>query len=359
MAAVSGRVSWFGGAGDPSDSGHTALGGTTAEPGIAIYNHKTLGGYWRVKAPNGRTAVLKQTDIGPAPWTGRKIDVTYSALGKFGFNEKNFPTDSHFQAEYLGQKPPKEATAKAPTLPGVPTPNQLQVTPDSGSNLDQPGYEEARKATIVGRLLASEKGASQNPLLTTGLLPTKEPDPAEYQKTPSTPLPVPGTPSEGTQGGRLPKAHPQDAPKLAAIIAEADHIDSAHVPYLWGGGHGARVLPGTKVTPLDCSGAVSAALGINPKVSGEFESWGAPGKGGRLTIYANSHHVLMEVDGKFWGTSASNPGGGAGWIKPGVITPEYLKQFRARHPSTEQAVAMHPKGSVVRTGSGPVFVPGR
>ena len=89
---INGKASWFGGPHDPSDSGHTASGGTTAEPGIAIYNPGTLGGYWRVHLPNGRTAVLKQTDIGPAPWTGKKVDFTYSALKALGYTEKDFPT---------------------------------------------------------------------------------------------------------------------------------------------------------------------------------------------------------------------------------------------------------------------------
>ena len=100
---VDGKVSWFGGPNDPSDSGHTASGGTTATPGIAVYDRATLGGYWRVTAPNGRTKIVRQTDIGPAPWTGRKIDFTYSALGMFGYSEKNFPTDAIGHAVYLGK----------------------------------------------------------------------------------------------------------------------------------------------------------------------------------------------------------------------------------------------------------------
>lgn len=132
--------------------------------------------------------------------------------------------------------------------------------------------------------------------------------------------------------GPLPVASPQAQGKLAGIVATANRIGNAHVPYLWGGGHAGKMLPGSKVTPLDCSGAVSAALGINPKVSGEFESWGAPGKGRNVTIWANAEHVLMEVNGRFWGTSHSNPGGGAGWIKPGVISKSYLRNFTPRHP---------------------------
>lgn len=117
---------------------------------------------------------------------------------------------------------------------------------------------------------------------------------------------------------------------VASVKAEADHIDQAKVPYAWGGGHGKAQSAGSKVTPLDCSGAVSRVLGVNPRVSGQFEKWGKPGRGA-VTVYANARHVLMEIDGHFWGTSKSNPGGGAGWIPRGQISPAYLRQFKARH----------------------------
>lgn len=213
MAAIAGKVSWFGGPSDSTDSGHTANGETTKTPGIAVYNHGTLGGYWRVKAPNGKTAVLKQTDIGPAPWTGRKIDVTYSALNKFGFNEHDFPTDSHFEAEYLGRKPPKEVVQTptqrtATSLPG------LKAAPAALSNsetLDKPAFEAATKKSILGKLLSSEKGSSENPLLATGLLTTKAPDPAEYQLPgkAEAQTPVSKTPVEPQVGTHLGKALPQ------------------------------------------------------------------------------------------------------------------------------------------------------
>lgn len=200
---LAGKVSWFGGPADSTDSGHTANGETTKTPGIAVYNHGTLNGYWRVKAPNGKTAVLKQTDIGPAPWTGRKIDVTYSALGKFGFNEHDFPTDSHFEAEYLGRKPPKEvaqATTRPAKLPG------LAAQPET---LDKPAYEEAQKKAILGKLLSSEKGSSENPLFKTGLVTTKAPNPAEYQLPGRPEAPIAKTPVEPSTGVHLGKALPQ------------------------------------------------------------------------------------------------------------------------------------------------------
>lgn len=115
-------------------------------------------------------------------------------------------------------------------------------------------------------------------------------------------------------------------------MSRANAIDKKKLPYKWGGGHGGKVNA-YKATPLDCSGAVSAVLGINPRVSGQFRSWGKAGDGGKkgITIYANDEHVLMKIDGRFFGTSKSNPGGGAGWIPQAQVSDEYLKGFTARH----------------------------
>jgi hypothetical protein len=111
--SIVGKGSWFGGPNDGMDSGKTAAGFTTARPGVAIRpgghyesGRPYLKGYWKITAPNGRSAILQQTDIGPNQSTGRRVDVTYSALGKFGYNEKNFPTDGRFRATYLGKKKP-------------------------------------------------------------------------------------------------------------------------------------------------------------------------------------------------------------------------------------------------------------
>jgi hypothetical protein len=119
---------------------------------------------------------------------------------------------------------------------------------------------------------------------------------------------------------------------LAQFVNRAGAIDAKKLPYQWGGGHGGKVNA-YKASPLDCSGAVSAVLGINPRVSGEFTKWGKPGAGdGKgVVVYANGNHVLMSIGGKFFGTSASNPGGGAGWIPRSKISQQYLEGFTARH----------------------------
>jgi hypothetical protein len=148
----------------------------------------------------------------------------------------------------------------------------------------------------------------------------------DAQDTPDSQVRV-ETPGQAQSKGGV---HGTGVALATAAKQEADLINNAKVRYQWGGGHAGKQKRGSKVTPLDCSGAVSRVLGIDPRVSGEFAKWGKPGKG-RVTVYSNSKHVLMEIDGHFFGTSASNPGGGAGWIPRGQVSKQYLKGFVARH----------------------------
>ena len=143
----------------------------------------------------------------------------------------------------------------------------------------------------------------------------------DYQSTSSHQVALPGG------GGSTGAGGPGYADK---VHSRANRINAQHLPYQWGGGHAGK----TKVSqaiPLDCSGAVSKVLGINPRVAAQFKNWGRPGHGGRIEVYAKDSHVLLKIDGHFWGTSASNPGGGAGWIPASQISAAYLKGFTVRH----------------------------
>jgi hypothetical protein len=110
---------------------------------------------------------------------------------------------------------------------------------------------------------------------------------------------------------------------LKAIIDKAKAINRRHFPYVWGGGHNTSFSG-----PYDCSGAVSAVLHAagflksGPKVASEFEHFGHAGPG-RVTIYACSTHVYMEICGHFFGTSSANQGGGAGFFD-GSPTPGFV-----------------------------------
>ena len=78
---------------------------------------------------------------------------------------------------------------------------------------------------------------------------------------------------------------------VARVIAAGDEI--ATRPYVWGGGHGSFQSDG-----YDCSGSVSYALhggGLlsSPEDSTGLESYGEPGPGKYITIYANAEHAFM------------------------------------------------------------------
>jgi len=99
---------------------------------------------------------------------------------------------------------------------------------------------------------------------------------------------------------------PADAPQaIKDVIAAGNRI--ATKPYVWGGGHASWNASG-----YDCSGSVSYALhggGLlsSPLVSGDFGSWGTPGRGRWITIYSNAGHVFMTVAGVRFDTSGANP----------------------------------------------------
>jgi peptidoglycan hydrolase-like protein with peptidoglycan-binding domain len=89
---------------------------------------------------------------------------------------------------------------------------------------------------------------------------------------------------------------------VARVIAAADEI--ATRPYVYGGGHGSFISEG-----YDCSGSVSYALhggGLlsAPEDSTGLESYGEPGPGRYITIYANAEHAWMTIDGRRFDTVA-------------------------------------------------------
>ena len=85
------------------------------------------------------------------------------------------------------------------------------------------------------------------------------------------------------------------------VIAAGNRI--AHAPYRYGGGHASF-----KDSGYDCSGSVSYALhggGLlgRPRDSTGFQSYGSPGRGRHITIYAKPSHMFMVVNGRRFDTS--------------------------------------------------------
>jgi hypothetical protein len=119
---------------------------------------------------------------------------------------------------------------------------------------------------------------------------------------------------------------PADAPAaIRAVIAAGNRI--AFKPYIFGGGHGSWNDSG-----YDCSGSVGYALhggGLlsSTEDSGQFESYGATGRGHWISIWANSGHVYMYVAGLRFDTSAQGSGGSR-WTTQGRSSAGYV----VRHP---------------------------
>ncbi|MDQ6746083.1 MAG: peptidoglycan-binding protein [Actinomycetota bacterium] len=121
---------------------------------------------------------------------------------------------------------------------------------------------------------------------------------------------------------------PADAPaSVKAVIAAGNRI--AFTPYIYGGGHGTWNDSG-----YDCSGSVSYALhGANllnqTEDSTELESYGSPGVGRWITIWANSGHTYMYVAGVRFDTSAQSSTGGSRWTAQGRSNDGFVE----RHPA--------------------------
>jgi len=136
--------------------------------------------------------------------------------------------------------------------------------------------------------------------------------------------PVAGGESVGGNGTiPIPSGVPETVQR---VIAGGNAI--ADFPYIWGGGHASFIANG-----YDCSGSVSYALAAGgllsaPLVSGDLATWGEPGPGRWITIYANDGHTFMDVDGMWFDTAGRSGPYASRWL---VATPP-LEGYAVRHP---------------------------
>jgi peptidoglycan hydrolase CwlO-like protein len=163
---------------------------------------------------------------------------------------------------------------------------------------------QSRLATVRARIASLERQQAADALRNSA-------PPGATDQAPPAPAPG-GPPAQG-----------DDA--VAQVVAAANQI--ATTPYVWGGGHGGSASGG-----YDCSGSLSYALAaaglVNGSLtSGGFMSWGDPGPGRRITVYANGGHAFMIVDGRRYDTSALS-GGGTRWTTAMRSTAGFV----ARHP---------------------------
>lgn len=112
---------------------------------------------------------------------------------------------------------------------------------------------------------------------------------------------------------------------LRRLVRAANRI--ADRPFRLGGGH--RTF---QDSAYDCSGSISyvlhrAGLLTYALTSGGFMSYGKPGSGRHVTIYAHRKHAFMLVDGRRYDTTAIRETGSR-W----TWTPRSTRGFVARHP---------------------------
>ena len=220
------------------------------------------------------------------------------------------------------------ASEPAPTKAAISAMVAPAATQESSADL--PPLPDASRAKVVepvaGTVTAPDDAVASDPGLSgTDAKPKSAASSAARGKTPA----IGGSNAVDKaialgNGVALP---PLEAPEAVKKIIEAGN-GIARTPYKWGGGHGKW-----QDTGYDCSGSVSFALAAagllsGPLASGPLMSWGEPGKGKWVTIWANDGHVFLEVAGIRFDTSAQRVTGSR-WINEMRST----SGFVARHPA--------------------------
>lgn len=138
---------------DPGDVGPNGkplkpalAGATNKDPGIAVYNSGSLGGWWKVIAPNNKSAILRQTDLGPS--TSRTVDInSVAARSVFGYKVGDkFPTDEGtWKIEYIGKVKPAGAISSEGDSPDASTSKPSSCCA-GGNNSSLVGKDNTEKA---------------------------------------------------------------------------------------------------------------------------------------------------------------------------------------------------------------------
>ena len=117
---------WF----DPQDRpGSNALRVPDWQQGIALPSRRTLGQWFNVTPPGGGIPYpQQQTDTGPAPWTGRGVDISAAAANQMGYTPRDFPTNASFKIE------PRDEPRALGSPAGLP----VQAGDQPGADLGEP-----------------------------------------------------------------------------------------------------------------------------------------------------------------------------------------------------------------------------
>ncbi len=136
-------------------------------------------------------------------------------------------------------------------------------------------------------------------------------------------------PNQATLTGGGLALPPVNAPApVQAVINAGNEI--ARLPYIWGGGHERY-----EDTGYDCSGSLSfvlAAAGLldQTETSGQLMSYGDPGPGKWITIFANAGHTFAYIAGLRFDTVALAETGSRWSNRP--ADESNLASFVIRHP---------------------------
>jgi hypothetical protein len=140
---------------------------------------------------------------------------------------------------------------------------------------------------------------------------------------------ISANPNQATLTGDGLALPPVNAPAAVQAVINAGN-EIARLPYIWGGGHERY-----EDTGYDCSGSLSfllAAAGLldQTETSGQLESYGDPGPGKWITIFANAGHTFAYIAGLRFDTVALAETGSR-WSNHSADEPD-LSTFVIRHP---------------------------
>jgi peptidoglycan hydrolase-like protein with peptidoglycan-binding domain len=253
------------------------------------FGPETFAAIERLQARQGLTV---DGIVGPATW--KAIGVSHEAM----------------------LEPPASALPPEPPAPEQPA-SEGSVTSSSTGGAGAPGDEPVAVAASARGAASSDEGGSG------GSASSSERAPERSSSEGS---------SEGSSGGGSSSSSSssgggeEGSGAVGRVISAGNEIASR--PYVYGGGHGSFRSNG-----YDCSGSVSYALhggGLirSPQDSTSLESYGESGPGKHITVYANSEHAFMVVNGRRFDTVARQEGGSR-WSSSMTSTSGYV----VRHPA--------------------------